>query len=132
MASLLPAAVVTVEAGDVDRSVQLAPDEEQLIAGAGERRRREFEIGRACARKALGRLGMNEVAILIGPQREPIWPAGIVASLTHCKGYCAAAAALAADVSGLGIDAELLAPLPHRVIDMVCRESERRQAEQLP
>jgi enterobactin synthetase component D len=38
--------------------------------------------------------------------RAPIWPEGIVGSITHTAGFAAAAAAWAADIPGLGIDSE--------------------------
>ncbi len=122
-----------VEAGDLeDGDRPLAPEEVALVAGAAERRRREFQVGRTCARRALRGLGLNEVAILMGPQREPIWPSGVVGSLTHCGEYCAAAVARSSEVSSLGIDAELVAALSPSMIQLVCREGERRQVDALP
>jgi enterobactin synthetase component D len=38
--------------------------------------------------------------------RAPIWPEGIVGSITHTAGFAAAAVAWAADIPGLGIDSE--------------------------
>jgi len=133
MAKLLPPGVVLVEAGDLaDEDRGPAPEEVPLMAGASERRRREFQLGRACARRALRRLGLNDVAVLMGPQREPLWPTGVVGSLTHCGEYCAAAVARAGEVSSLGIDAELVTRLPPSVMQVVCSEDERRQADALP
>jgi 4'-phosphopantetheinyl transferase EntD len=94
--------------------------------------RREFSAGRACARRALGRLGWARLPILTGPCREPLWPAGAVGAITHCDAFCAAAVARAAGVAGLGIDAEVLGPLPEDVAAMVCTEDELRLAGRLP
>jgi 4'-phosphopantetheinyl transferase EntD len=132
IARLLPAAVVTVEAGDADWTARLPPEEEPLVARAVEKRRREFTAGRTCARRALERLGWTGFPILAGPHREPLWPPGIVGAITHCRGYCAAAVARVADVRSLGIDAELRARLPDGVEELVCTEAERRQASELP
>jgi 4'-phosphopantetheinyl transferase EntD len=129
--SLLPAWVVTVEAGDADWTAPLLPEEEPLVARAVEKRRREFTAGRACARRALARLGWTDVPVLAGPRREPLWPAGVVGAITHCHGYCAAAVARDTDVRGLGIDAELREPLPAGVAELVCTERERRWAAAL-
>lgn len=132
IASLLPASVVTVEAQDADWTAPLLPEEEPLVARAVEKRRREFTAGRTCARRALARLGWPDFPILAGERREPLWPPGIVGAITHCQGYCAAAAARLTDVRSLGIDAEVRGPLPAGVADLVCTEAERRWAAALP
>jgi 4'-phosphopantetheinyl transferase EntD len=129
---LLPDAVVIAEAGPGDWTAPLLPAEEPLVARAVEKRRREFTAGRTCARRALERLGWTDFAIAAGPRREPLWPPGVVGSITHCPGYCAAAVARATDVRSMGIDAELSAPLPEGVTALVCTAAERRQAEALP
>jgi 4'-phosphopantetheinyl transferase EntD len=132
IASLLPAAVVTVEAGDADWTAPLLPEEAPLVARAVEKRRREFTAGRTCARRALARLGWTDFPVLAGAHREPLWPPGVVGAITHCRGYCAAAVARVTDVRSLGIDAELRAPLPKGVAELVCTEPERRWAATLP
>lgn len=42
----------------------------------------------------------------VGPSREPLWPEGIVGSITHTDGFIAAAVAPALGLLGLGVDAE--------------------------
>jgi hypothetical protein len=66
-------------------------DELRLMASAVPRRRAEFAAGRACARAALRRLGINGWPLLVGSKREPLWPAGVVGSITHTDGLVAAA-----------------------------------------
>jgi 4'-phosphopantetheinyl transferase EntD len=132
IATLLPAAVVTVEAGEADWTAPLLPEEEPLVARAVEKRRREFTAGRTCARRALAELGWPDFAILAGPRREPLWPPGVVGAITHCQGYCAAAVARVTDVRSLGIDAELRAPLPTGVAGLVCTGPELRWVAALP
>lgn len=132
IASLLPDAVVTVEAGDADWTAPLLPGEEALITRAVEKRRREFTAGRTCARRALARLGWPDFAVVAGPRREPLWPPGIVGAITHCPGYCAAAVARVQDVRALGIDAEVRGPLPNGVGDMVCTPDELRRMQAMP
>lgn len=53
----------------------------------------EFVTGRACARRALARLGVEPVPVPSGDRGEPFWPDGIVGSITHCDEYRACAAA---------------------------------------
>ncbi|MDP1525824.1 MAG: 4'-phosphopantetheinyl transferase superfamily protein [Rhodocyclaceae bacterium] len=50
-----------------------------------------------------------------GAAGEPLWPAGIVGSVTHADGYRIIATAPADRVATLGIDMEPLAPLPAEV-----------------
>lgn len=110
----------TIEAG-------LFPEEREHIAGAVAKRRAEFAAVRRCARRALRELGFPPVAILPGERREPLWPAGVVGSMTHCVGYCAAAVADAREITALGIDAEQHAPLPAGVLALISLESERER-----
>ena len=116
---LLPADAVAVEAYADDPAEPVFPGEQDLVATAGEGRRREFVTARRCARQALGRLGMPPVAIRTGAHREPLWPAGVVGALTHCRGYRAAAVARSADLVAVGIDAEPDEPLPDGVLRLL-------------
>ncbi|MFD2766214.1 4'-phosphopantetheinyl transferase family protein [Micromonospora eburnea] len=114
--SLLPPSVVSVEAFADQPGETPYPGEEDLVARAVESRRREFVTARRCAREALGHLGYAPAPIRPGPKREPLWPAGVVGSITHCSGYRAAAVARNTALASLGIDAE-----PHGVLpDGVC------------
>jgi len=125
IARLLPACAASAEARADDPAAAPHPDEREAVAGAVQRRRREFVTGRACARAALERLGAVPVAIPAGPRGEPVWPAGIVGSITHCDGYRAAAVARTGDVAAIGIDAEPNRPLPGGLLDDVASATER-------
>ena len=103
----------------------LFPEEREHVARAVAKRRVEFAAVRRCARQALHELGYPPVPILPGEHREPQWPDGVVGSMTHCAGYCAAAVARSGEVSALGIDAEVHAALPEGVLDLISLESER-------
>jgi 4'-phosphopantetheinyl transferase EntD len=128
---IVPAAAVAVEAFTDTPGEQPHPGEEHLIARAVDGRRREFVTTRRCARTALTRLGFPAVAILTGPDREPLWPAGVAGSLTHCTGYRAAAAARTTDLASIGIDAEPHAALPPEVLRLVTSPAERDHLAQL-
>ena len=119
---ILPSSVASVETRtDID---DMFPEEAELVARAVDKRRREFATARWCARKALADLGHPATPILRGPKNEPLWPDGIVGSLTHCDGYRAAAVAHAGDLTGLGIDAEPHQELPPGTLKMVARPDE--------
>ncbi|MET9432587.1 4'-phosphopantetheinyl transferase superfamily protein [Streptomyces sp. NPDC006551] len=85
--------------------------EERLVSRAVPQRRREFTTVRTCARRALGELRIPPAPILPGERGAPVWPAGVVGSMTHCEGYRAAAVAHAADLATIGIDAEPNLPI---------------------
>jgi 4'-phosphopantetheinyl transferase EntD len=121
---------VTATAGVCDEA--LHPDEERCVEGAVEKRRREFAAGRACARRALARLGVEGHPLLSDDRRVPVWPEGVVGSITHCAGYCAAAVARSRDLLALGIDAETSAPLAPRLSERICTPPELEHAAALP
>jgi 4'-phosphopantetheinyl transferase EntD len=132
MERLLPPCVAVVEAAPEMWEAELLAEEAELVSRALPRRRHEFAAGRACARLGLSRLGFPPAPLLSGPDRAPLWPEGAVGSITHCAGYAAAAVARAAEVRGLGIDAETNQPLPEGVAELVCTPSERAWARAAP
>jgi 4'-phosphopantetheinyl transferase EntD len=125
IAALFDADVVAVEAGPDAWEGTLLPEEEPFVARAVERRRREFTAGRTCARRALAALGIEGFPILVGEDRAPVWPEGIVGSIAHCDGYCGAVAARRGAILGLGLDVERADPLDARTRELVCTASER-------
>jgi 4'-phosphopantetheinyl transferase EntD len=124
IAGLVSDPVATAETREEILEDELFADEARALAGAVGKRRREFVTGRACARRALRSLGVARTAIGVGSRSEPLWPNGIVGSITHCEGYRAAAVARAGHVAAIGIDAEINAPLPARLMRRVASESE--------
>ena len=129
---LLPP-VVSCEAARQDiPAAALFPEEAALLRGATEARRREFATARHCARTALARLGIAAAPILRGAKHEPLWPDGIVGSITHCRGYRAAAVASSESILAIGIDAEPDGPLPEGVERRVLRDEERRWLADAP
>jgi 4'-phosphopantetheinyl transferase EntD len=121
---LLPAVAIAVEARDDTGATELFPDEEAIVGRAVEKRRREFTTGRACAREALERLGLPPGPIPSGDRGEPLWPDGVVGSITHCEGYRAAAVAHGTDLLTIGIDAEPHLPLPDGLLTDIARPEE--------
>lgn len=130
--SMFPAGVA-VAAGLEGDPEQLPEDERRAIARAIPKRALEFARGRACARAALAELGVEVPAIPVAPNRAPIWPAGVVGSITHCDGFVAAAVARGSTVAGLGVDAETAQPpLDPGVRRLVCTEREVARFDDLP
>ncbi|MEU9918893.1 4'-phosphopantetheinyl transferase superfamily protein [Streptomyces sp. NPDC051001] len=131
---LLPGPVAVVEALGSDAlgdGVILYPEEEAVIARAVEKRRREFTAVRGCARLAMEKLGTAPQPVLPGRRGAPRWPDGLVGSMTHCEGYCAAALVRAEELASLGIDAERHDRLPDGVLEAVTLPSEQTRVRDL-
>lgn len=136
---LLPDTVVAVEAYGHDGTgdaapypeEQLYPEEQAVVARAVDKRRREFAAVRACARRAMEKLGVPPQPVLPGERGAPRWPEGLIGSMTHCDGYCAAALVRAGDLASLGIDAEPHAPLPGDVLAAVALPAEQQRLGEL-
>ena len=127
---ILPAAAAVVSSAG-EREVELFPEEEAAVGNAVEKRRREFVTARACAREALARLGHPGQPVPSGARGEPLWPAGVVGSITHCAGYRACAVAPASELLTIGVDAEVAAPLPPGLIADIALPEERRWIERM-
>lgn len=122
---IVPASVVVVERFADEPGVQLFAVEEEVIRPAVDKRRNEFATVRHCARLALAQLGIGSLPLVPGLRGAPVWPPGVVGSMTHCDGYRAAAIARSKDLRTLGIDAEQHLSLPPGVLDLVSRPVER-------
>lgn len=125
---LLPAPIVVehVDPGQLrDPEAELFEEERVGIARAVEKRRREFAAGRILARRGMAALGHPPAAIVNGEDRAPQWPAGIVGSITHTKGYCAVAMARSSELRSVAIDAERDDALSGGALEMICSEAER-------
>ncbi|MEE8435751.1 MAG: 4'-phosphopantetheinyl transferase superfamily protein, partial [bacterium] len=152
-------------AGDQAGAATLLPAEASLLTpGASSKRRREFALGRYCARTALRRLkrtagdgraregeggaedstkdreqalrGRDEAAepapILRGKGRAPLWPEGVVGSITHSGGMAAAAVADAHRYAGIGLDLERVGRSSGRLMNRILRPEERATLLALP
>jgi 4'-phosphopantetheinyl transferase EntD len=124
---ILPAEVVAVSRRDDALDGVLFPEEEEIVGRSVEARRREFVTGRVCAREALALLGVGPRAIPSGPKGDPVWPEGVVGSITHCEGYRACAVGRGSDFATLGVDAEVDAPLPEGLLGDIALPEERRR-----
>lgn len=95
---------------------------------AAPERRRSAAAGRFAAHRALAALGVwNEGPLPRGARGEPVWPAGVVGSITHTAEFASAAVARGSVVRGLGIDSEAIgrAKDPLRLQGKVFRAEER-------
>ena len=91
------------------------------------RRRLEFRAGREAARRAIVALSPQlPTRVAKGPGGEPLWPSGLVGSITHTADLAAAAVARAERIRGIGIDSErVLDPdLAREVQGLICSSAE--------
>lgn len=116
-------AVVAADPREVVRAAW--SQEAALVEHAVPKRRNEFLVGRNTARQALARLGVETGAILADPDRLPIWPEGVVGSISHCDTACAAVVAQAEDWASIGVDLEEDTPLDGDLVPTICNDEEQ-------
>jgi 4'-phosphopantetheinyl transferase EntD len=93
---------------------RLSSAEQASIGPMTQERFAEFSYGRMHARLALAKLGCTDASITVANDRSPLWPSGVVGSISHVptdrlQRYCGQVVAVAArksDCSGLGVDLE--------------------------
>lgn len=90
----------------------------------------EFTTGRECARIALRQIGIEHAdrPIAADEHGAPVWPDGVVGSISHTTGWTGAVAARRGrhgGIASLGLDAEVAAPLPDGVLGVVASDAER-------
>jgi 4'-phosphopantetheinyl transferase EntD len=97
---------------------------------------RELESGRVYAKRALAMMGIKDVDLPIAPDRSPLWPAGIVGSLTHLTGrgawQFAAAIARTTDLCAIGIDIEREVGLHPRLWNYILTQHELTRILAMP
>jgi 4'-phosphopantetheinyl transferase EntD len=130
--TLVPSSFAVIESAIGAAQAPLFPEESVSLAGAIEKRRREFIAGRTCARKALGDLGCPEVSIPIGSDRAPIWPAGYVGSITHEDQMVAAVVGHKAEFLSVGIDLETRGRVTAELYSVLFVSSEQMWLQTFP
>jgi 4'-phosphopantetheinyl transferase EntD len=106
---LFDSRVVTLEADPKALGPQAVvfDEERAAVARAVEKRRFEYYATRQLAHEAFRSLGVPVVPVLNRQDRSPIWPSGVIGTLTHTAGWCAVAVALPQPACvSLGLDAE--------------------------
>lgn len=70
------------------------------------KRRSEYFAGRYCAINSLRRFSVETSFIDTGINREPLWPEGLIGSISHCSNRAVAVVERASRFLGIGIDIE--------------------------
>ena len=99
--------VIVPEVDSTERSAD-AIDAPAALAQATPKRKLEFRAGRACARRAIERIGFTVAAGALARDADgvPVWPDGVVGSIAHAGRLATAAVARASEAFGLGVDVE--------------------------
>ena len=84
-----------------------------------DKRLSDFSTGRYCAKKALEELGLFDLIIPIGKDREPIWPDGIVGSISHCDSMVGSIVALKENYNSIGLDIEEIGKVEEELWDLL-------------
>lgn len=125
-AGLLDPRIAVSEAPLTGNFPGLLPEEALAIAHAVPARQFEFAKGRDCARQAMAALGHENASLVRGQDRAPVWPGGLVGSITHTDGWTAAAVARRDQgFRAIGIDLEPADDLAPDLWDWVCTPAER-------
>jgi 4'-phosphopantetheinyl transferase EntD len=132
LSGLFPPGVIAAELTVPAPRTLLTAAELQFIAHCADKRIQDFAAGRACAHRALRELGFPDFSVLAGGHREPIWPASIIGSITHTHGYAAAVLARRGDLSGIGIDCEVIDSVDEELWSRICTPIEIERLAQLP
>ncbi|WP_084801538.1 4'-phosphopantetheinyl transferase superfamily protein [Bradyrhizobium sp. Ec3.3] len=112
-----------------DPAPPLFPLEAKMLGNVALRRRREFAWGRHHAHEALRRLGFTPVPILSRSDRAPLWPLGVVGSISHSSSDCGAVAGRSRNVLALGLDIEDEEPLGADLLPIICTPAELQRRE---
>jgi len=121
-----PEDVSLFSARKIPEEFELLPAEQQATKNFAQKRMLDFRRGRYCARMALSRFGRENEAIPVGASRGPVWPSGIIGSISHCDGTSVAAVYAGDALLGIGIDLESLQVLEPAMVDQVCGPEERQ------
>jgi 4'-phosphopantetheinyl transferase EntD len=103
---LFPSGTLSLLEAIEEIQLSAAPEELKFVARAVPKRRREFLAGRTLSRRALAQIGLEVEALAAAEDRRPIWPPGVVGSISHSDRWCGVVVARRHPVVGLGLDVE--------------------------
>jgi 4'-phosphopantetheinyl transferase EntD len=123
---LFPPTVVLRSASVRDHFASLAESEQSCVTHAVQSRRAEFSTGRVLAADGLRELGVGAFPLERGSHNEPLWPPGIVGSISHSSGVCVVAMARTQDMKFIGIDVESSTADVTKISELILTASEYR------
>ena len=115
LASLFQTAVVVQSCDITDFQSSLGPREREAARSMVQKRIAEFSSGRHCARLAAAQLALTPKQqtqicdIAIGSSRQPLWPEGVIGSITHDDARAIVVLSVDPTCAGVGIDLQSFA-----------------------
>ncbi|MDO8775873.1 MAG: 4'-phosphopantetheinyl transferase superfamily protein [Burkholderiaceae bacterium] len=85
------------------------------IKQAVAKRKSEYLAARIASRDLMRLFGIDDAQITLKENRAPLWPSGIVGSITHTDNVTVIAAGRERDINGVGIDCEKI--VEHEIVD---------------
>jgi len=110
----------------------LTPNENQLIQAANPKRLTHFCTGRFCAKQAMQGFTGHSNEILRGPGKEPLWPVGVVGSISHSDELTGAVVASSRDIISIGLDIEKIGRVKSEMWDNLFTPDEKHYLASLP
>jgi 4'-phosphopantetheinyl transferase EntD len=102
----------------------LTPAEVAQCAGAIAKVQQQRGAARHLARNLMADLGLPAADILRAPSGEPLWPVGVVGSISHDDSVAAVVLSLARHGLALGVDVEPACPLPAELVPLIASPAE--------
>lgn len=103
----------------------LLPEERAYVERSVASRQAEFAAGRVLARQLLVEIGCGAPAILRDADRVPLWPEGVIGSISHTEGACLVALSRDASLRGVGVDVEGCSDRSARFLERIATPAER-------
>jgi len=110
----------------------LYPTEREAISKAVSKRVCEFSTGRWLARELMATLGIEPAEIGRGDKREPVWPEGVLGSITHADDLVVASVARSDACRSVGLDLECWSRVTPQLHDKLFSPAEISLLDQLP
>lgn len=123
----LPWAVHFAVGQIADYRNQLAPEALESLAKAVPKRQNEFATGRVLAAHALKASGSAITQVNRGDNRQPLWPAERVGSISHNHTLAWAAVCKVETLRSLGVDIEEIGRLGKKLFNSVFTEVEQER-----
>lgn len=103
----------------------LSEKEKEHIGKYSRKRISDFATGRYCAKQTLSLLGYGYPEIQMGVDNEPLWPKGIVGSISHSENLTGAIAGHTENFYSIGMDIETMGKVGHDAWHLVFTENEQ-------
>ena len=131
LAELFPPHARAAELLGAGDTATLLPAEAPCVVKAVMQRQQEFAAGRACARLLLAHFGVLDFALRMADDRQPLWPDGLVGSITHTEDFCAVVMAQKPNLIAVGIDTEVSGRVKPELWGRICTPAETAWIETL-